>query len=143
MKTQKIKPNTFEWLNATIEGLLNDFENGESTIEETKNGFYETIFDKLVKEIQDLRDNKSIPMQLPVSEDFGVKVSYILDLQKRRAEINKIPFDKLRLLDDNNNEIPVEQSIKDEWKFIGLNNTDYVNTYYYKQGFVDESQNSI
>lgn len=46
----------FNWLDGTIEGLLNDFENGESTMEETKNGFYAVIFDKLINEIQKLHD---------------------------------------------------------------------------------------
>lgn len=69
MKTKKIKPKTFEWLDTTIDGILNDFEDGVSTKEETKNALYTTIFDNLVKEIQELRDNKSIPLVAGVKTD--------------------------------------------------------------------------
>lgn len=39
-------------------GDINDFESGESSTEETKNGFYTIIFDKLIKQIQDQQDYK-------------------------------------------------------------------------------------
>lgn len=48
----------FDWLDKQVEGLLNDFEGGESTLQETKNGFYEIIFDKLIKQIQEQQDYK-------------------------------------------------------------------------------------
>jgi len=46
----------FEWLDKTIDGLLNDFESGVSDKEETKNGFFMLIFDELVKQIQNLQE---------------------------------------------------------------------------------------
>ena len=54
-----MEEKNFDWLDRTIEGLLNDFEGGESTLEETKNSFFELIFDKLIKQIQDLQDANS------------------------------------------------------------------------------------
>ena len=54
----KTAEQNFDWLDKQVEGLLNDFEGGESTLEETKNGFYEIIFDKLIKQIQEQQDYK-------------------------------------------------------------------------------------
>lgn len=46
----------FNWLDRTIEGLLNDFGDGVSTMEETKNELFALIFDKLINQIQKLHD---------------------------------------------------------------------------------------
>lgn len=54
----KTAEQNFDWLDKQVEGLLNDFDSGESTLEETKNGFYEIIFDKLIKQIQEQQDYK-------------------------------------------------------------------------------------
>lgn len=64
MVQQKTKEEkTFDWLERTIERLLNDFEGGITGKEETMNQFFELIFDKLVAEIQELRDKFSSQLE--------------------------------------------------------------------------------
>lgn len=80
----------------------------------------------------------------PVKPALGVKVSYILDIEDKRQQINKIPFKDLKLLDDNGMEIFVDEHIRQQWRFTGLNNTDYVSTCFYKQGFMgSDSSKSV
>jgi hypothetical protein len=65
-KTKEEK--NFDWLERTIEGLLNDFEGGITEKEETMNQFFELIFGKLVAEIQELRDKLSSQLEPQVMQ---------------------------------------------------------------------------
>jgi hypothetical protein len=44
--------------------------------------------------------------------------------QARRNEINSIPFDEIEFW-DNNQPVEIPEILKQEWKHIGLNTTDF------------------
>lgn len=54
-----------------------------------------------------------------------VNVEEILELKKRLNEINKIPFKDIDFYLDGK-KITVSDKTIEEWRLIGLNNTDFV-----------------
>lgn len=73
------------------------------------------------------------------NERFRVKVSEILEIQKRKAEINDNELSNVDFIDDDGNVIVIEQKILDDWKYTGLNLTDFIATDFYKRGFETEN----
>ena len=66
------------------------------------------------------------------SEPFCIDVEEIIKLKNRIFEINKL---KLENIDFYENDVKIEiyQSLLDSWDYIGLSNTDFIHTNYYKQ----------
>ncbi len=53
-----------------------------------------------------------------------IQIEEIMEMQKRRKEINSIPFENI-IFTKNNIPIEISESKKKKWKFSGLNNTDF------------------
>ena len=61
-----------------------------------------------------------------------IDVEEIIKLKTRIFEINKL---KLENIDFYENDVKIEiyKSLLDSWNYIGLSNTDFIHTKYYKQ----------
>jgi len=64
-----------------------------------------------------------------------VKISEILELDARRREINKVDLKDIQFLDDNGNVVKINPELVEKFRFIGLNNTDFITTGFYETGF--------
>ncbi len=69
-----------------------------------------------------------------------IRISEIIKLEKRRKKINSFKFDELIFIDDNERPILIDAKIMEEWKFIGLNNADFITTEFYKNGFIKDAK---
>lgn len=65
----------------------------------------------------------------------AITIENIMETEKWRDEINKIPLRELRLLDYDGTPIEISDKIYEEWELVGLNNIDFVKTGFYKKGF--------
>ena len=72
-----------------------------------------------------------------ISGRFKIRVSEILEIARRQREINSIELTEIDFLDENGNVIQVDEKIIDDFKFCGLNNTDFITTEFYKTGFTE------
>jgi len=66
-----------------------------------------------------------------------VKISEILALDARKREINRVELNEITFLDDNGNPVKIDPAIVEKFRFIGLNNTDFITTGFYERGFDD------
>ena len=62
-----------------------------------------------------------------------ININEVKRLRKRLNEINSIPFDDILWYDDEK-PIFIRPDIASEWKYIGLGNTMFITTDYYKEG---------
>lgn len=75
-----------------------------------------------------------------VSGRFQIRISEILELQKRFAEINDNEIRHIDFLDDKGFPIQIEQKHIDDWKFTGLNITDFITSGFYLEGFTEKEE---
>jgi len=64
-----------------------------------------------------------------------VKVSEIFALQNRLNEINRLNLEDIIFVDDQNEAIEIPHDIVDDFRFTGLNNTDFIISNFYKHGW--------
>lgn len=64
-----------------------------------------------------------------------IKISEILKIQARINEINNMDLNNIAFIDDDNKFVKIDQGIIDEFKFVGLNNFEFITTDFYKNGF--------
>jgi len=84
-------------------------------------------------------ENESQPSCLgAVSGRFQIRVSEIKQIKNRLREINDNDISNIDFLDDNGLPIQIEQKNIDDWKFTGLNITDFINSNFYIDGFTEE-----
>ena len=84
-------------------------------------------------------ENENQPSCLgAVSGRFQIRVSEIKQLKNRLREINDNDISNIDLLDDNGLPIQIEQKNIDDWKFTGLNITDFIDSNFYIDGFTEE-----
>jgi hypothetical protein len=69
-----------------------------------------------------------------------VKLSDIVEMKRRLKEINDEKLDNIDFVSDEGNLIKVNPQYMEDWKYIGLNNVDFVMTDFYRTGYVDEIQ---
>lgn len=82
--------------------------------------------------------NESQPSCLgAVSGRFQIRVSEILQLKNRLREINDKEISNIDFLDENGLPIQIEQKNIDDWKFTGLNITDFIDSDFYITGFTE------
>ena len=70
-------------------------------------------------------------------------IENILQTEKWRRDINKIPIREIVFIDENAEPIKIAEEIYKEWEFTGLNNFDFITTGFYKQGFTASRNNRI
>jgi len=73
-----------------------------------------------------------------VSGRFQIRVSEIKQLKNRLREINDNDISNIDFLDDNGLPIQIEQKNIDDWKFTGLNITDFIDSNFYIDVFAEE-----
>ncbi len=61
-----------------------------------------------------------------------VNLQEIDDIIKRKDKINKLDLNDIEFIDYNGKIINISQKIKDDFKFTGLNNIDFITSNYYK-----------
>jgi hypothetical protein len=55
-----------------------------------------------------------------------IRVKEIIDLNARIREINSVDLEDIEFLNDKDEVLYIKQENIDQWKFIGLNNTDFI-----------------
>ena len=63
-----------------------------------------------------------------------ININEVRNLRKRLREINSLDLEKCKFI-ENGKEIKVPKEIIKQFKFIGLNNADFIMTNFYKKGF--------
>jgi len=63
-------------------------------------------------------------------------IEYIIDLHNKLQEFNKIPLNELNLHKDGKT-LDISEDVLNLWKFIGLNNVEFIITEFYDGGFVN------
>ena len=81
------------------------------------------------------QEQKSNIGQPVVSGRFQIRVSEILDIAKRQREINGMELTEIDFLDENGNIIKVDEKIVEDFRFCGLNNTDFITSKFYLKGW--------
>lgn len=61
-----------------------------------------------------------------------VNIKDVMDIEARRKEINSLDFDEIEWVDENNNSIEIDEKFIEEWKFMGMNNMDFITSEFYK-----------
>ena len=69
-----------------------------------------------------------------VSGRFSVKISEIIALRERMKEINSNDLNNIDFVSDNGEIVKIDDKIIYEFKYTGLNNIDFLVTYFYKSG---------
>ena len=84
-------------------------------------------------------ENESQPSCLgAVSGRFQIRVSEIVQLKNRLREINDNEISNIDFLDESGLPIQIEQKNIDDWKFTGLNITDFIDSNFYIDGFSED-----
>ncbi len=74
-------------------------------------------------------------METQNNKRFQVRISEIIELNKRLREIGDNDLSNMDFLDDEGNAIIIDQKIIDDFKFTGLNVTDFIDSGFYLEGF--------
>jgi|TARA_R110000782_G_scaffold31383_1_gene77295 phage pi2 protein 07 len=69
---------------------------------------------------------------------IAIKVSEIIDLNARFREINSTNLGDIDFLNDKGEILYIKKELIDQWNFIGLNNTDFIDTSFYQYGFSED-----
>jgi len=102
------------------------------------------VLDSIDKLIDGIRNNdkessnQSINSE-NVNDRFQVRVSEILNIAKRQREINSKELTEIDFLDENGNIIQIDKKIVDDFRFCGLNNTDFITSEFYLNGWDEDS----
>jgi hypothetical protein len=73
-----------------------------------------------------------------LADRFQIRVSEILKLKNRLREINNNEISNIDFLDENGLPIQIDQKNIDDWKFTGLNITDFIDSNFYIDGFSED-----
>lgn len=64
-----------------------------------------------------------------------IDIDYLLNLKRQIDNINKEDLNDL-IFYENGKKIKIDNKILKQWKYIGLNNFDFITSKFYKDGFV-------
>ncbi len=78
---------------------------------------------------------KEVLNKTNVGERFKIHLSEIKEIKRRLKEINDNEISNIDFLDDDGIPIYIKQKNIDDWKFTGLNITDFIDTNFYIEGF--------
>jgi hypothetical protein len=73
-----------------------------------------------------------------VSGRFQIRVSEILQLKNRLREINDNEIRNIDFLDESGLPIQIDEKNIEDWKFTGLNITDFIDSNFYIDGFSED-----
>lgn len=66
-----------------------------------------------------------------------IRISEILFLKEMIRNINSHELNEIEFLDDDGNAIPINERIREEFRFTGLSNVDFIDTGFYLTGYKD------
>lgn len=69
-----------------------------------------------------------------------IEIEEILKIKERLREINSIDLNKIEFT-EGGKVIDINPKYIEEFRFIGLNNSDFIYTEFYKNGFDDDTEN--
>jgi hypothetical protein len=67
-----------------------------------------------------------------------IHIQEILDIQAKKDFINSLDLNKIDFIGNDGNKIVIDQKIIDDFKFVGLNNFDFIATEFYKGGLEEK-----
>jgi hypothetical protein len=70
-----------------------------------------------------------------MSDRIRISVIEIIELNTRLREINSFDLEKIDFISERGNILKIDKDKIDSWKFIGLNNTDFIDSGFYQYGF--------
>jgi hypothetical protein len=70
--------------------------------------------------------------RLGVNKMVKVSVEEVMQLQNRLNEINLIPFCDIDWT-ENGDSLVIDEAVKDDFRFTGLGNTNFITTGYYQE----------
>lgn len=68
---------------------------------------------------------------------IAVDVEHLIQMKKEMNLINRVDLDNIEFYKDGHL-IEIPKEILDEWKYIGLNNCDFITNGFYKEGVIRE-----
>jgi hypothetical protein len=89
-----------------------------------------------VNEITDVKTG----VNTVLADRFQIRVSEIKQLKNRLREIDDNEIRNVDFLDDNGLQIQVDEKNLDDWKFTGLNITDFIDSDFYITGFTESEE---
>lgn len=70
-----------------------------------------------------------------MSDRIKISAIEIIELNARLREINSYDLEKIDFISEIGNILKIDKDKIDSWKFIGLNNTDFIDSGFYQYGF--------
>jgi hypothetical protein len=70
-----------------------------------------------------------------MSDRIKISAIEIIELNARLREINSFDLEKIDFISERGNVLKIDKDKIDSWKFIGLNNTDFIDSGFYQYGF--------
>ena len=64
-----------------------------------------------------------------------IRVSEVIHLKNRQKAINSVNLDEIEWMDDAGNILMISEEFIKEFKYTGLNNLDFIDTEFYKNGW--------
>lgn len=65
----------------------------------------------------------------------SVKISEIIELRNRIAEINNYNLNDIDFIDDNGEILDIPKDLRDEFGYTGLSLCDFITSGFYKDGY--------
>lgn len=81
-----------------------------------------------------------VPQKPDANGKFQIRISEVIELNKRFQQINKIELKDIDWIDDSEKKIEIDQKILSDFKFCGLLNEDFIMAEFYKRGFETDSE---
>lgn len=66
---------------------------------------------------------------------YSVKISEIIELRNRIAEINNYNLNEVDFIDDNGEILDISKELRYDFGYTGLSLCDFITTGFYKDGF--------
>lgn len=70
-----------------------------------------------------------------MSDRIKISAVEIIELNARLREINSYDLEKIDFTNEKGEVLKIDKDKIDSWKFIGLNNTDFIDSGFYQYGF--------
>lgn len=94
----------------------------------------ENWFTEMIDGLENPEVKKSVTNILQLNKN-NIKISEIIALRNRINEICSLNLTDINFIDDDGNKIDIDTKIIEEFKYTGLNNTDFIVSGFYKNGF--------
>lgn len=96
-------------------------------------------WDHMLDKVFELTDSEeSGNNEIPIINEMPIiHVEEVKTIHNRLKELNMVPIMDLVVM-ENGKEVNIPESIRKDFKFIGLNNADFIISSFYKRGFTND-----